>query len=67
MNEPGRTPEAPRDDSAQDRARVNPAARRDRPGQEPPPAPEDPSKDEEQVPPAQEEPLDPLGPGGIGG
>lgn len=43
---------------------VNPAARHD------PPAPVKPQphhgEDEEAVPPVQEEPLDPLGPGGIG-
>ncbi|HEX6924875.1 MAG TPA: hypothetical protein VF167_05575 [Longimicrobiaceae bacterium] len=55
-----------REQSAREKADVNPAARRDRPGE----------ADEEEirnhgaarhVPPVQEEPLDPLGPGGIGG
>lgn len=55
-----------REQKAREKADVNPAARRDRPGD---------AGDEKireggsgrQVPPVQEEPLDPLGPGGIGG
>jgi hypothetical protein len=43
---------------------VNPAARRDS-EREPGPRPAKP-EGAEQVPPVQEEPLDPLGPGGIG-
>jgi hypothetical protein len=57
--------EVRREEAAEEKAEVNPAARRDRPGS--------PSTDAEaeedrtrQVPPVQEEPLDPLGPGGIG-
>ena len=55
-----------RDENDRDPKReVNPAARRDSErGPEPRPSE---SEGTEQVPPVQEEPLDPLGPGGIGG
>ena len=43
---------------------VNPAARHDRPGTVPPG--EERRERESQVPPVQEEPMDPLAPGGIG-
>lgn len=48
------------------KAEVNPAARHDAPS---PPRPDENAKEEEeeeQVNPAQDEPLDPLAPGGIG-
>ena len=69
MNERDRTHDhgGPGERAETDRTQVNPAARRDRPQDPPAVAPEDPTKDEQQVPPGQEEPLDPLGPGGIGG
>lgn len=54
-----------RERTAEERAEVNPAARRDRPGA-PPPLPDRERRPGQQVPPDQEEPLDPLGPGGIG-
>lgn len=56
-----------RERAARERAEVNPAARRDRPGDVPARAGE-PEREAErsQVPATQEEPLDPLGPGGIG-
>jgi hypothetical protein len=54
-----------RERTAEERAEVNPAARRDRPG-EAPPRPVHDRRPDRQVPPDQEEPLDPLGPGGIG-
>lgn len=55
-----------RERADEEKARVNPAARRDRPGEEK--LEEDRRKrHSEEVHPAQEEPLDPLGPGGIGG
>jgi hypothetical protein len=54
-----------RDESVDDsKAEVNPAARRDRPGQLP--FSDERREEDNQVPPVQEEPLDPLGPGGIG-
>lgn len=46
------------------KAEVNPAARHDAPSQ--PPPDEKVREKEEQVKPAQDEPLDPLAPGGIG-
>ena len=52
--------------AAKERAEVNPAARHDRPGDAKRPREQDQRQDEE-VPSGQEEPLDPLGPGGIGG
>lgn len=55
-----------REDAADEKAEINPAARRDRPGKTPPePDPEE--RTDGEVPPVQDEPLDPLGPGGIGG
>jgi len=54
-----------REQKTDEKSRVHPAARRDRPGV---PATDRDREDrrDEPVPPAQEEPLDPLGPGGIG-
>ena len=54
------------EEAAEEKAQVNPAARRDRPGDRPAQKAED-ERGEPEVPPVQEEPLDPLGPGGIGG
>ena len=54
-----------RERTSEDRARVNPAARHDDPGATPPDSDEE-RRPGKQVPPDQEEPLDPLGPGGIG-
>ena len=54
------------DAAAEEKAQVNPAARRDRPGDRPPENPRE-ERGNPEVPPVQEEPLDPLGPGGIGG
>jgi hypothetical protein len=54
-----------RERTAEERAEVNPAARRDRP-EGAPPGPGRDRRPGQQVPPDQEEPLDPLGPGGIG-
>lgn len=50
-------------DEKDPKTEVNPAARHDPP--EPPPSKKE-SREGEQVKPAQEEPLDPLSPGGIG-
>lgn len=61
-----REPDPERDEVAEERAEVNPAARRDRPGEAPPAPKEEEGTEDRQVHPAQEEPLDPLGPGGIG-
>jgi hypothetical protein len=56
------------DDPKEKHAEVNPAARRDRPGE---PhgdlADREPEPDEPAVKPYQQEPLDPLDQGGIGG
>ena len=46
------------------KTQVNPAARHD--SDRTPPDDEARRREREQVPPVQEEPLDPLGPGGIG-
>jgi hypothetical protein len=54
-----------RERTSEERAKVNPAARHDRPGEDPPGSDEE-RRPGRQVPPDQEEPLDPLGPGGIG-
>lgn len=48
----------------EDKASINPAARRDRP-HEPEPTRDAPA-DEPRVEPGQDQPLDPLSPGGIG-
>jgi hypothetical protein len=54
-----------RDESVDDpKDEVNPAARRDRPGRLP--SSDEHREEDNQVPPVQKEPLDPLGPGGIG-
>lgn len=56
-----------RERAAREKAEVNPAARRDRPGDAPGRARErEREAEKSQVPGTQEEPLDPLGPGGIG-
>ena len=53
-----------RDREKDAKTRVNPAARHD--SDQTPPDDEARRREGEQVPPVQEEPLDPLGPGGIG-
>ncbi len=56
------------DDARREYVEVNPAARRDRPGEPHQDlADREPDPDEPEVKPHQSEPLDPLGPGGIGG
>jgi hypothetical protein len=61
MPDKKKSPDESVDDS---KAEVNPAARRDRPGRLP--SSDERREEDNQVPAVQEEPLDPLGPGGIG-
>ena len=65
---PRRDEKRPEEDGGErpEHGEINPAARRD-PPEMPPERQEDHRPGDRPVPPEQGEPLDPLGPGGIGG